>query len=88
MGLGNIPSRLTERSLNHRPVDRIAVENASVEAPTMKNHMRILQGLKLAAVLALALSMGACAKNPLAFTLAPHLQPINHCVCFSRSGGV
>ena len=29
----------------------------------MKNHMRILQGLKLAAVLAVALSMGACAKN-------------------------
>jgi peptidoglycan-associated lipoprotein len=32
----------------------------------MKNHMRILQGFKLAAVLAVALSMGACAnKNPL-----------------------
>src|SRR4030088_2277353 len=32
----------------------------------MKNQMRILQGLKLAAVLAVALSMGACAnKNPL-----------------------
>ena len=29
----------------------------------MKHQMRILQGLKLAAVLALALSMGACAKN-------------------------
>jgi hypothetical protein len=24
---------LTERSLNHRPVDRITVENVSVEAP-------------------------------------------------------
>src|SRR5215467_6914318 len=32
----------------------------------MKYQMRILQGLKLAAVLAVALSMGACAnKNPL-----------------------
>jgi peptidoglycan-associated lipoprotein len=32
----------------------------------MKHQVRILQGLKLAAVLALALSMGACAnKNPL-----------------------
>ena len=32
----------------------------------MKQQMRILQGLKLAAVLAVALSMGACAnKNPL-----------------------
>ena len=32
----------------------------------MKNQMRILQGLKVAAVLAVALSMGACAnKNPL-----------------------
>src|SRR5689334_15768476 len=29
----------------------------------MKHPMRILQGLKLAAVVALALSMGACAKN-------------------------
>ena len=29
----------------------------------MKHQMRILQGLKLAAVLAVALSMGACAKN-------------------------
>ena len=29
----------------------------------MKQQMRILQGLKLAAVLAVALSMGACAKN-------------------------
>ena len=32
----------------------------------MKHPMRILQGLKLAAALAVALSMGACAKNPLA----------------------
>src|SRR6201988_4151931 len=32
----------------------------------MKDHMRVLRGLKLAAVLAVALSMGACAKNPLA----------------------
>src|SRR5258708_37309362 len=32
----------------------------------MKHQMRILQGLKLAAVLGVALSMGACAnKNPL-----------------------
>ncbi len=31
----------------------------------MKYQMRILQGLKLAAVLAVALSMGACAKNGL-----------------------
>ena len=30
----------------------------------MKHQMRILQGLKLAAVLAVALSMGACANNP------------------------
>ncbi|MCP4618086.1 MAG: peptidoglycan-associated lipoprotein Pal [Bradyrhizobium sp.] len=29
----------------------------------MRNQMRILQGLKLAAVLAVALTMGACAKN-------------------------
>lgn len=29
----------------------------------MKNHLRILQGLKLAAVLAVALSMGACANK-------------------------
>jgi peptidoglycan-associated lipoprotein len=29
----------------------------------MKHQMRILQGLKLAAVVAVALSMGACAKN-------------------------
>jgi peptidoglycan-associated lipoprotein len=29
----------------------------------MKNQMRILQGLKLAAVLAVALSMGACANK-------------------------
>jgi peptidoglycan-associated lipoprotein len=29
----------------------------------MKHHMRILQGLKLAAVLAVALSMGACANK-------------------------
>ena len=38
-------------------------ENVSVEAPGMKNQMRILQGLKLAAVLAAALSMGACANK-------------------------
>jgi peptidoglycan-associated lipoprotein len=31
----------------------------------MKHPKRILQGLKLAAVVAVALSMGACAKNPL-----------------------
>src|SRR3984893_2941796 len=31
----------------------------------MRHPMRILQGLKLAAALAVALSMGACAKNPL-----------------------
>ena len=31
----------------------------------MKDHMRILQGLKLAAVLAVALSMGACANKNL-----------------------
>jgi peptidoglycan-associated lipoprotein len=31
----------------------------------MKHQMRILQGLKLAAVVAVALSMGACAKNNL-----------------------
>jgi len=31
----------------------------------MKHQMRILQGLKLAAVLSVALSMGACAKNNL-----------------------
>lgn len=31
----------------------------------MKHPMRIFQGLKLAAALAVALSMGACAKNPL-----------------------
>ena len=32
----------------------------------MKHQMRILQGLKLAAVLAVALSMGACANKNLA----------------------
>lgn len=32
----------------------------------MKDHMRILQGFKLAALLVLTLSIGACAKNPLA----------------------
>ena len=31
----------------------------------MKNHIGILQGLKLAAVLAVALSMGACANKNL-----------------------
>ena len=34
----------------------------------MKQQMRILQGLKLATVLALALSMGACAKNTMGST--------------------
>src|ERR1700692_2013993 len=62
IGSGNTPSRLTERSLNHRPVDRIAVEKRE---RGMKHQMRILQGLKLAAVLAVALSMGACANKNL-----------------------
>src|SRR3954454_5563364 len=44
----------------------MTVENVSAEAPGMKYQMRILQGFKLAAVVAVALSMGACAnKNPL-----------------------
>src|ERR1700732_793489 len=66
IGSGNTPSRLTERSLNHRPVDRITVEKRERGGSGMKHQMRILQGLKLVAVLAVALSMGACAKNPLA----------------------
>src|SRR3979490_2328231 len=66
MRLRNTSSRLTERSLNHRPVDRITVEKRERGGSGMKHQMRILQGLKLAAVLAVALSMGACAnKNPL-----------------------
>src|SRR5712672_3709236 len=66
MGFGNSSSRLTERSLNHRPVDPKAVQRRERGGSGMKHQMRILQGLKLAAVLAVALSMGACAnKNPL-----------------------
>src|SRR3954451_15850120 len=66
MGFDNTPSRLTERSLNHRPVDRMTVEKRERGGSGMEHQMRILQGLKLAAVLAVALSMGACAnKNPL-----------------------
>ena len=42
----------------------------------MKHPMRILQGLKLAAVLAVALSMGACAKqNPLGDAMANAATP-------------
>ena len=42
----------------------------------MKQPMRILQGLKLAAVVALALSMGACAKqNPLGDAMANAAAP-------------
>src|ERR1700732_737774 len=63
---GNTPSRLTERSLNHRPVDRITVEKRERGGSGMKQQMRILQGLKLAAVLAVAVSMGACANKNLA----------------------
>jgi len=33
IGRGNTSSRLTERSLNHRPVDRTMDKNVSVEAP-------------------------------------------------------
>src|ERR1700730_6962738 len=66
IGSGNTPSRLTERSLNHRPVDRITVEKRERGGSGMKHQMRILQGLKLAAVLAVALSMGACANRNLA----------------------
>src|SRR6478736_5230504 len=58
-----VPSRLTERSLNHRPVDRMTVEKRERGGSGMKYQMRILQGLKLAAVLAVALSMGACANK-------------------------
>src|SRR5258708_10891013 len=65
IGSGNTPSRLTERSLNHRPVDRMTVEKRERGGSGMKNQMRILQGLKLAAVLAVALSMGACANKNL-----------------------
>src|SRR3984893_3109657 len=65
IGSGNTSSRLTERSLNHRPVDRITVEKRERGGSGMKHQMRILQGLKLAAVLALALSMGACANKSL-----------------------
>src|SRR3978361_443040 len=65
MGSGNPTSRLTERSLNHRPVDRITVEKRERGGSGMKYQMRILQGLKLAAVLAVALSMGACANKNL-----------------------
>src|SRR5258708_28468508 len=66
IGSGNTPSRLTERSFNHRPVDRITVEKRERGGSGMKHQMRILQGLKLAAVLAVALSMGACANRNLA----------------------
>ena len=38
----------------------------------MKHQMRILQGLKLAAVFAVALSMGACANKNLGATFANH----------------
>src|SRR5579872_6940025 len=42
----------------------------------MKHPMRILQGLKLAAALAVALSMGACAnKNPLGDSMANAATP-------------
>jgi len=42
----------------------------------MKHPMRILQGLKLAAVIAVALSMGACAKqNPLGDSMANAATP-------------
>src|SRR6202000_2142613 len=42
------------------------VEKRERGASGMKHQMRIVQGLKLAAVLAVALSMGACAnRNPL-----------------------
>src|SRR5882724_7570823 len=65
MGFGNSPSRLTERSLNHRPVDPMTVQRRERGGSGMKCQMRILQGLKLAAVLAVALSMGACANKNL-----------------------
>src|ERR1700692_5036820 len=65
MGSGKVPSRLTERSFNYRPVDRITVEERERGGSGMKYQMRILQGLKLAAVLAIALSMGACANKNL-----------------------
>src|SRR6202047_1858754 len=65
IGSGNTPSRLTERSLNHRPVDRITVEIRERGGSGMEHQMRILQGLKLAAVLVVALSMGACANKNL-----------------------
>src|SRR6202007_708024 len=65
IGSRNSPSRLTERSLNHRPVDRMTVSRRERGGSGMKNQMRILQGLKLAAVLAVALSMGACANKNL-----------------------
>src|SRR3984893_4007842 len=65
IGSGNTPSRLTERSLNHHPVDRTTVEKRERGGSGMKHQMRILQGLKLAAVLAVALSMGACANKNL-----------------------
>ncbi|HXI07913.1 MAG: peptidoglycan-associated lipoprotein Pal [Bradyrhizobium sp.] len=41
----------------------------------MRNQMRILQGLKLAAVLAVALSMGACAKNAATDAMANAATP-------------
>src|SRR3984893_8322691 len=65
IGSGNTSSRLTERSLNHRPVDRVTVEKRERGGSRMKHQMRILQGLKLAAVFAVALSMGACANKNL-----------------------
>src|SRR6185437_8863890 len=60
---GNTSSRLTERSLNYRPVDRMAVEKRERGGSGMLYQKRFLQGLKLAAVLAVALSMGACANK-------------------------
>jgi peptidoglycan-associated lipoprotein len=65
IGFGNTSSRLTERSFNHRPVDRITVKKRERGGSGMKYEMRILQGLKLAAVFAVALSMSACANKNL-----------------------
>jgi len=66
MQLGNVSSRLTERSLNHRAVERMTVEKRERGGSGMLHQKRFIRGMKLAAVLAVALSMGACAnKNPL-----------------------
>jgi peptidoglycan-associated lipoprotein len=60
---GNASSRLTEGSLNQVALDRMLVTKRERGGSGMFSQMRILQGFKLAAVLVVALSMGACANK-------------------------